>query len=81
MTTTKDRLLDSAEQLFSKQGFSATSVRQISAAARVNLAAMNYHFGSKEQLISAVFARRLTPLNEERIGILERCCQESDPGS
>ena len=80
MNTTKDRLLDSAEQLFSRQGFSATSVRQISAAASVNLAAMNYHFGSKEQLISAVFARRLAPLNEERIGILERCCKESEGG-
>ncbi len=80
MSTTKDRLLDSAEQLFSKQGFSATSVRQITASANVNLAAMNYHFGSKEQLISAVFARRLGPLNEERIGILERCCKESEGG-
>ena len=80
MSTTKDRLLDSAEQLFSKQGFSATSVRQISAAASVNLAAMNYHFGSKEKLISAVFARRLNPLNEERIGLLERCCKESEGG-
>ena len=80
MSTTKDRLLDSAEQLFSSQGFSATSVRQITTAANANLAAMNYHFGSKEQLISAVFARRLAPLNEERLGILERCCEDSEGG-
>ena len=80
MTLTKERLLDSAEHLFSRQGFSATSVRQITAAARVNLAALNYHFGSKERLISAVFARRLGPLNEERIGLLEHCCRESEGG-
>ncbi len=80
MSTTKDRLLDSAEQLFSSQGFSATSVRQITTAANANLAAMNYHFGSKEQLISAVFARRLAPLNEERLVILEHCCEESEGG-
>ncbi len=76
MSLTKERLLDSAEHLFSRRGFSATSVRQITAEANVNLAALNYHFGSKEQLISAVFARRLGPLNEERIGLLERCCSE-----
>jgi len=80
MSTTKDRLLDSAEQLFSREGFSSTSVRQITAAAGVNLAALNYHFGSKEQLISAVFARRLGPLNEERLGLLERCSRESEGG-
>ncbi len=80
MSLTKERLLDSAEHLFSRRGFSATSVRQITAEANVNLAALNYHFGSKEQLISAVFARRLGPLNEERIGLLERCCSESERG-
>ncbi len=80
MGTTKERLLDAAEQLFSKQGFAATSVRQITAEAGANLAALNYHFGSKEQLVSAVFSRRIGPLNAERIQVLERYSRESKSG-
>jgi AcrR family transcriptional regulator len=68
---TKDRILDAAETLFMEQGFSATSLRHITARARVNLAAVNYHFGSKEELVKAVFSRRLGPLNRERIAALE----------
>ena len=67
MRDTKQRILDTAERLFAKQGFSATSVRQITSAAKVNLAALHYHFGSKDQVIGAVFARRLAPLNRERL--------------
>ena len=56
MTTTKERILDAAEALFSDQGFTTTSLlRSITAASEVNLAAVNYHFGSKEQLIAKVF--------------------------
>ena len=60
---TKDRILDAAESLFADRGFGATSMRAITSAADANLAAVNYHFGSKESLIEAVFARRLGPLN------------------
>ncbi len=63
---TKERILDVAEELFARQGFHATSLRAITGAAEVNLAAVNYHFGSKEALLDAVFERRLTPLNRER---------------
>lgn len=63
---TKTRLLDAAEQLFSQQGFANTSLRNITTAADANLAAANYHFGSKEALLSAVLERRFLPLNEER---------------
>ncbi len=73
---TKDRILDAAEQLFSENGFDATSLRMITAAAQVNLAAVNYHFRSKEALIQAVFFRRLEPINQKRIELLddlERC--------
>lgn len=68
---TKDRILDAAEALFMERGFTATSLRNITARARVNLAAVNYHFGSKEELVKAVFSRRLTPLNRERIAALD----------
>ncbi len=69
---TKERILDAAEVLFMEQGFEATSLRMITARAGVNLAAVNYHFGSKEDLIKAVFVRRLAPLNAERVAALDR---------
>lgn len=55
--TTKADILDAAEQLFSQQGFTQTSMREITAAANVNLASVNYHFGSKKNLIQAVLKR------------------------
>ncbi|MGM0953396.1 MAG: TetR/AcrR family transcriptional regulator [Pseudomonadota bacterium] len=58
---TVDRILDAAEVLFAERGFSETSLRMITSKAKVNLAAVNYHFGSKNALIHAVFARFLTP--------------------
>lgn len=63
---TKQRILDAAEQLFARDGFHNTSLRTITREARVNLAAVNYHFGGKEALVEAVFERRLTPLNAAR---------------
>jgi AcrR family transcriptional regulator len=67
---TKDRILDAAESLFARQGFSATSLRSVIAEAGVNLAAVHYHFGPREDLIRAVFARRFDPINRERIELL-----------
>jgi AcrR family transcriptional regulator len=69
--TTKDRILDCAEQLFSKQGFTGTSLRTIIKAAGVNTAAIHYHFGSREGLLEAVIARRAQPVNERRLEMLE----------
>ena len=63
---TKTRLLDAAESLFSQLGFSNTSLRAITTRAEANLAAANYHFGSKEELLRAVLERRLLPLNQQR---------------
>ncbi len=68
---TPDRILDAAEELFAEQGF-ASSLRNITSSAGVNLAAVNYHFGSKEELIRELFARRLGPLNKERLELLDR---------
>lgn len=47
---TKARILDAAEDLFVEHGFEAMSMRQITSRAAVNLAAVNYHFGSKEEI-------------------------------
>jgi AcrR family transcriptional regulator len=69
-TDTRIRILDAAENLFVRHGLDATTLRMITAEAQANLAAVNYHFGSKEALIEAVFRRRLTWLNEQRIGAL-----------
>jgi AcrR family transcriptional regulator len=68
---TRDRILTAAEQLFMQHGFEATSMRMITAKAEVNLAAVNYHFGSKERLVEAVFERRLKVLNAERLRLLD----------
>jgi AcrR family transcriptional regulator len=68
---TKSRILDSAEKLFGLNGFEATSLRDITAEAQVNLAAVNYHFQSKESLIDAVIARRIEPVNRRRFEMLE----------
>lgn len=68
---TKDRILDSAEKLFAESGFDATSIRTISADAGVNLAAINYHFQSKDALLDAVYARRAGPVNERRLALLD----------
>lgn len=57
--TTKDKILDAAEQLFATTGFAETSMRQITTKAGVNLASVNYHFGSKKALIKAVVDRYL----------------------
>ena len=67
---TKTRILDAAEALFVSGGFESLSMRQITSAAGVNLAAVNYHFGSKDALIQAVLARQLDPLNEARVAVL-----------
>ena len=58
---TIDRILDAAEALFAERGFAETSLRTITSTANVNLAAVNYHFGSKKALIQAVFVRFLEP--------------------
>lgn len=69
--STKTRIIEAAERLFADNGISATSLRHITARAGVNLAAVNYHFGSRDALIEAVYARRLEPLNQERLRRLD----------
>jgi len=80
-TVTKPRILDAAEALFMEHGFEATSLRAITTAAGVNLAAVNYHFGSKEELFQAVLTRRLDPMNQERLDLLTRLEREAAPSA
>ena len=68
---TKKRLLDVAERLFAEEGFESVSLRSITAEAEANLAAVNYHFGSKEALIGAVVGRQVEPINRQRLALLE----------
>jgi AcrR family transcriptional regulator len=68
---TRERILDAAERLFMAHGYDGTSMRQITGDAGVNLAAVNYHFGSKEALMQEVFRRRLDWLNDERLRVLD----------
>ncbi|MFD2165920.1 TetR/AcrR family transcriptional regulator [Thalassotalea euphylliae] len=60
--TTKNKILDAAEDLFAVKGFNGTSLREITSLAEVNLAAVNYHFGSKKELIKAVMSRYMNEL-------------------
>jgi AcrR family transcriptional regulator len=68
---TKERILDAAEKLFGQNGFEGTSLRDITAEAGVNLAAVNYHFQTKDSLIDAAIARRIEPVNCRRMEMLE----------
>lgn len=68
---TKERILDAAESLFASQGFAATSLRQITRHAGVNLAAVNYHFQSKDSLLLATLRRKITPINDRRLVLLD----------
>lgn len=62
--------MSAAESLFAQRGFDGASLRQLTAAAGVNLAAVNYHFGSKEKLVEQIFRRRLDALNNSRLEAL-----------
>ena len=72
MSDTKCKILDVAERLFAEQGYAATSLRHIIAEAGVNLAAIHYHFGSKEELLDGLVARIAVPVNADRIARLDR---------
>ena len=67
---TKSRILDAAEGLIAAQGYGATSLRQIIAEARVNLASVHYHFGSKDELLDELVLRKAGPVNDERLAML-----------
>jgi len=77
--STKDRILGAAEELFAQFGFAGTSLRQVTGRADVNIAAVNYHFGSKENLVNEVFRRRMDVMSAQRLSQL-RQAQSGAPG-
>jgi AcrR family transcriptional regulator len=80
MTDTKHQILDAAESLFAGQGIGAVPLRRIIAEAGVNSAAIHYHFGSKEELVKAVFERRFGPINQQRIQLLDQIAERVGEG-
>ncbi|MBB1472028.1 TetR/AcrR family transcriptional regulator [Luteimonas sp. MC1782] len=78
--STKDRILGAAEELFALHGFGGTSLRQVTSRADVNIAAVNYHFGSKENLINEVFRRRMDEMSRRRLELLGEA-REASPGA
>ena len=78
--STKDRILGAAEELFAQHGFAGTSLRQVTSRADVNIAAVNYHFGSKENLVNEVFRRRMDDMSRERLAALQKAVA-ADPGA
>ena len=77
--STKDRILGAAEELFAQYGFTGTSLRQVTSLADVNIAAVNYHFGSKENLVNEVFRRRMDEMSANRLTAL-KAALEKHPG-
>ena len=64
---TYEKLMDCAEKIFAEKGYDKASVREITAAANVNLASIHYHFGSKENLLQELLNRKLEWLNQQRL--------------
>lgn len=78
---TRRRLIEASERLFAEKGFDVVSLRHITSEAGVNVAAVNYHFGSKEGLILEVIRRRVQPINRRRLEILDRLEEAAAPGA
>ncbi|RUT00167.1 TetR family transcriptional regulator [Dulcicalothrix desertica PCC 7102] len=69
---TKEQIMNVAERLFAERGFAGTTLRNVVSEAKVNLAAVHYHFGSKEELFRAVVARFARPVVEQELALLEK---------
>ena len=76
--STKNKILDAAENLFAIQGFNGTSLREITSRAEVNLAAVNYHFGSKKELIKSVMSRYMNELSPRLEASLVNICEQEN---
>jgi AcrR family transcriptional regulator len=80
MIDKKQKILDTAERMIAEQGYAATSLRHIIAKAGVNLAAIHYHFGSKEELLDEIILRKADPVNQERLLRLDKIEQQAGAG-
>ena len=76
--STKDKIMDIAEEMFLVHGFDGVSVRDITKAAGANVASVNYHFNSKRDLYREVFKRKLRKLSKERIGQLQKAFADKE---
>jgi AcrR family transcriptional regulator len=79
MSEARLKILDTAERLFGEEGYKAVSLRRVTAEAGVNLASIHYYFGSKEELLDELVARKAGPLNEERMENLRRLREAAGP--
>lgn len=68
---TKEKILDASEELMARQGYKATSIRDITKKAGLHVGSINYHFSSKEKLFHAVCARKISIINNERLAGLK----------
>ncbi len=75
---TKEKIRLIAEELFAKNGYKNTTLRAITAAADVNLASVNYHFGGKDALLEAIFDHHLIPLNSDRLERLDAIARQAE---
>jgi AcrR family transcriptional regulator len=75
---TADRILSIAEAMFAEHGYRSVSLRSVTRACNANIAAIHYHFGSKEELLERIFAKRCGIMNSERLRLLDQCEEASD---
>ena len=80
MNETQIKILDAAESEVADCGFAGASIRNITQRAGVNIASINYHFGSKEELIKQLFIYRITPLNDQRLAMLRQAQEKTIDG-
>ena len=78
---TRERILDAAEELFARRGYHGVSIRDITRDAGVDVALVNYHFGTKEALLDSVLTRRSEVLNAERMALLQACMDRARSGA
>jgi AcrR family transcriptional regulator len=77
--TKKERILESAERLFARRGFNGVSLREITREAGVDVALVQYHFGSKQALFDHLLQRKAAQLNRDRAALLEQVLADHDP--
>ena len=75
---TKEQILDVAEQVLAEHGYAGTTLRNVVSKAKVNLAAVHYHFGSKEALFQAVVARIAEPMVTQQLALLAEVMDQAD---
>ena len=78
--STKERISNAAEILFSEHGYENVSMKNITDLAQTNIASVNYHFGTKLRLLADVFSHRARDLNKERLHRLQECAITSKSG-